>query len=81
MIVVGTFAPKFTHTQRVLVGARAGVPLLLVVIAHFTWVVVGRALHPVEAIRRRADEIGARQLDQRVPVPPLRDEVGRSPSR
>ncbi|MCA9300510.1 MAG: HAMP domain-containing protein, partial [Phycisphaerales bacterium] len=54
-----------------------GVPLLLVVIATLTWTVVGRAPHPVEAIRRRVDEIGARQLDQRVPVPPLRDEVGR----
>jgi signal transduction histidine kinase len=54
-----------------------GLPLLLLTMAAMIWFVVGRALHPVEAIRREVAEIGGRDLDRRVPVPAARDEVGR----
>lgn len=54
-----------------------GLPLLLLTTAAMIWFVVGRALHPVEAIRREVAEIGARDLDRRVPVPAARDEIGR----
>ncbi len=41
------------------------------------WVVVGRALHPVEGIRSEVAAISHRELDRRVPVPPTDDEVSR----
>lgn len=55
-----------------------GLPLLLVLVATASWYLVGRSLRPVERIRAQVAEIGARgRLDQRVPVPPARDEIGR----
>ena len=54
-----------------------GLPLLLAVVAGTTWVVVGRALAPVEAIRAEVDAISASDLHRRVPDPPADDEIGR----
>jgi signal transduction histidine kinase len=54
-----------------------GLPLLLVVVGATTWVVVGRALAPVEAIRTEVDAISAAALHRRVPDPPADDEIGR----
>lgn len=54
-----------------------GVPLLVAVVAVLTWLVVGRALRPVESIRSRVAQIGAGDLHQRVPDPGTGDEVGR----
>jgi signal transduction histidine kinase len=54
-----------------------GLPALLLVVAVTTWKVVGRALAPVEAIRREVDEISAVELHRRVPDPPGDDEVAR----
>ncbi|MBP1632831.1 MAG: Signal transduction histidine kinase, partial [Acidobacteria bacterium] len=53
------------------------VPVLVMVLALSTWLVVGRALRPVEAIRSRVAQMGAGDLDQRVPDPGTGDEVGR----
>jgi signal transduction histidine kinase len=46
-----------------------GVPLLLFFVAGVTWVTVGRALRPVEAMRAEVDGISERSLDRRVAVP------------
>ena len=54
-----------------------GLPLLLAVMAVTTWIVVGRALAPVEAIRTEVDAISAAALHRRVPDPPADDEIGR----
>jgi signal transduction histidine kinase len=54
-----------------------GLPLLVAVVALTTWFAVGRALAPVEAIRREVDEISAAQLHRRVPQPKRDDEIGR----
>ena len=54
-----------------------GVPLLLLVLGLAIWVVVGRALRPVEAIRHEVDEISLGALQRRVPHPGTNDEVGR----
>jgi signal transduction histidine kinase len=54
-----------------------GLPVLLAVVAATTWVVVGRALAPVEAIRSEVDAISAAALHRRVPDPPADDEIGR----
>jgi signal transduction histidine kinase len=54
-----------------------GLPVLLVVVALTNWFAVGRALAPVEAIRREVDAISAAQLHRRVPQPKTDDEIGR----
>ena len=41
------------------------------------WWLAGRALRPVAAMTRRAAEIGALDLDQRLPEPAVDDELGR----
>jgi signal transduction histidine kinase len=48
-----------------------------VLFAATTWFVTGRALRPVEAIRRDVAEITAHDLDRRVLVPDVRDEIAR----
>jgi signal transduction histidine kinase len=54
-----------------------GLPLLLVLVAGTTWVVVGWALSPVERIGREVDAISAAELHRRVPQPATDDEIGR----
>ena len=53
-----------------------GVPAMVALVAVGTWLVVGRSLRPVEAIRREVAAIGDDRLDRRVPVPPAGDEIG-----
>lgn len=52
-------------------------PLLLALVGVTTWMVVGRALAPVEAIRNEVDEISTAELHRRVPVPEAQDEIAR----
>jgi signal transduction histidine kinase len=52
-------------------------PLLTLFVGALTWFAVGRALRPVEAIRRRADVISHSTLAERLPEPGTRDEVAR----
>ncbi|MFG1707370.1 sensor histidine kinase [Nonomuraea sp. M3C6] len=54
-----------------------GLPVLLLVVGMATWKVVGRALAPVEAMRREVDEISAAELHRRVPAPSRTDEIAR----
>jgi signal transduction histidine kinase len=54
-----------------------GVPLLIVVAGVTTYLFSGRALRPVEAMRKQVSAMTEKDLGQRVPVPPARDEVGR----
>ncbi|MGH8972367.1 MAG: sensor histidine kinase [Acidimicrobiia bacterium] len=54
-----------------------GAPALLALVAAFVWILVGRALRPVESIRRQVAAISESDLDRRVPEPDLGDEVGR----
>lgn len=58
------------------VGAL-GLPVLILVLSSAMWVVVGRTLAPVEAIRAQTDAITGSALDRRVPEPPHQDEIGR----
>lgn len=53
------------------------VPLLVLLIAALTWLIVGRALRPVETIRREVEAIGPNELHERVADPGVDDEVGR----
>jgi signal transduction histidine kinase len=54
-----------------------GVPLLILVAGVTTYLFSGRALRPVEAMRKQVSAMTEKELGQRVPVPPARDEVGR----
>jgi signal transduction histidine kinase len=67
-----------TRTMAILIGTLAvGVPLLVALIAFATWLFVGRALHPVELMRRQAEEITSGDLQRRLDVPPTGDELAR----
>ena len=54
-------------------------PVLCTIVAALTWAMVGRALRPVETIRRSVDEISSGALHRRVPEPPHAggDEIAR----
>jgi len=64
-------------SQTVIIALIVGLPVLLAIAGATTWLVVGRALAPVDAIRREVEEISATQLHRRVPDPPGRDEIAR----
>jgi signal transduction histidine kinase len=58
-------------------GLLVAVPLSTAVLALVVWWAVGRALRPVDDIRRRVEEISGARLDQRVPEPGTGDEIAR----
>lgn len=64
-------------TTALAVPLLVGVPQLLLVVGATTWLVVGRALRPVERIRTEVEQISGSSLERRVPVPAGRDEIGR----
>lgn len=74
-------AQRLTSVQaatRVLVTLLGiGLPLVLAVVAATSYAVVGRALAPVEAIRRRVARVSAADQDARIPVPDSGDEIAR----
>ena len=53
------------------------VPLLTGIVALLTWIVVGRALAPVERMRREVDAVTATNLERRINDPGRADEIGR----
>lgn len=53
------------------------VPLLVLLVGATTFVLAGRALSPVEAIRARSAQISDADLDARIAVPPTGDEIER----
>ena len=52
-----------------------GTPLLLLLLAGATWLVVGSTLRPIAALRRGAQVITATGVTRELPVPEARDEV------
>lgn len=54
-----------------------GTPAVVAVLAVLTWLLVGRALRPVDALRRQAADIPGTALDQRLTVPESGDELAR----
>jgi signal transduction histidine kinase len=54
-----------------------GLPVMVAVLVLAMWLLVGRALRPVEAIRAEVAEVTDRRLDRRVPEPATDDEIGR----
>jgi signal transduction histidine kinase len=54
-----------------------GIPILVALVGGLAWVLVGRALKPVESMRREVDEISHSTLHRRVAEPASGDEVAR----
>jgi signal transduction histidine kinase len=66
------------HTLATMIAALSvALPILLVLVGLTVWLLAGRALAPVEAIRSRVADISGRSLDRRVPDPGGRDEIAR----
>ena len=62
-------------TAAMVVALVVGMPLIAVMVGFATFLFVGRSLRPVEAMRRQAAGITARNLHTRLPVPPDDDEI------
>ncbi len=75
--VAGSLEPVQNTTDNLVALLLVGLPILLFLVGATTWVVTGRALHPVEAMRAEVEAIGAEDLSRRVPEPQTADEVGR----
>ncbi len=63
--------------RRILTSLLAVFPTLLIISALTIWLVVQRALRPVEAIRSEVAEISSSDLSRRVPTPGTNDEIDR----
>jgi len=78
IVIVGRGLDDVADSTEILSGLlTVGLPVLLLVMAGTTYLVVGRALAPVEAIRQEVDSISASDLDRRVMVPDRPDEIAR----
>ena len=78
VVVVGTSTESRSESltdlaQLLLIGG----PVALLLASLAAYGVAAAALKPVEAMRSRAAEISTAEPDQRLPVPPTRDEVAR----
>src|SRR5207302_8864149 len=77
-VIVASSLADFEHSVHVLGKfLLSALPILLALVAATSWVVIGRSLQPVEAMRAEVSEITTRRLNRRVPVPAADDEVGR----
>ncbi|WP_214317154.1 sensor histidine kinase [Nonomuraea sediminis] len=52
-----------------------GTPLLIILLAAASWLIIGRTLRPIAALRRGAADITHTARSRRLPVPEARDEV------
>src|SRR5204862_3620385 len=59
----------------IILGMFGAIPTVLIVVAIGGRWVASRALGPVEEIRQAAVRITPRHLDERLPVPPAKDEI------
>jgi signal transduction histidine kinase len=81
----GTFtviaASPLEEVQRSITALKGALlfayPGLILLVGAVAWLLVGRALRPVEAIRREVESVTATTIHRRVPVPGGGDEVDR----
>ncbi len=75
------FAQDVTSTMEYIKGLAvillAGIPFALILSVLGGYLLAGRALSPVKAITRKANEINAESLSERLPVLNPNDEIGR----
>ena len=78
VVVVGQSVDDAAETLGTVTSLLAiAVPLVVLLVAVTTWIVVGRALRPVERMRREVDAVTATRLDSRLAEPGTTDEIGR----
>jgi two-component system, OmpR family, sensor kinase len=78
IVVVGTSTADTDDAQSDLLQLLLlGLPAALILASLAGYGVATAALRPVEAMRRRAEEISTASADERLPVPDTRDEVAR----
>ncbi len=77
LVAAGTQATIDSSVKTVTSALTWTVPGLILFMGVVAWAVTGRALRPVEKIRRDVAEISASSIGQRVYEPRARDEVGR----
>jgi signal transduction histidine kinase len=77
MYVAGSLESVQNSTDSLTRLLLLGLPIMLLFVGVITWVVTGRALHPVAAIRAEVEAIGAEDLHRRVPEPGTSDEISR----
>jgi len=75
---VGTSEESVHEASRTLTRAlMLGVPLVTAFLGLATWLILGRALRRVDAIRSEVDSITEAELHRRVPTSSVDDEIGR----
>ncbi len=77
VLVAVSLDPVERTSHAVLRLVLLGGPVLVLITGSATYAFAGRALRPVEAIRRRVAGLTSRDLATRVEVPPARDELRR----
>ena len=76
IVLSGAAYTQVRDSMRTLTGALlVGTPLLLLLLAGVTWLVVGSTQRPISALRRGAQVITATGVTRELPVPEARDEV------
>jgi len=78
MVLVATSLEDAVATRRTLIPLLGvGLPVVLAIVGLVGWRITGRALRPVEAMRRQAEQISLLALHRRLPVPGAQDELTR----
>ena len=75
VVVQQSYADGYDTVTDAAQALLVAVPALVLVVGAMTYVLTGRALRPVEQIRRRTSQISDADLDTRIDVPPTGDEV------
>jgi len=76
IVVAGSSTEDRSETLAGLLGSFAiGAPIALLVACGLGYLLAGRALVPVEAMRRRAREITLERTGERLPLPRANDEI------
>jgi signal transduction histidine kinase len=78
VVIIAATSTGLLHQLTTEIAARLlfTVPIALILAGLAVWLIVGRALRPVEHIRRAVTEITSADLSRRVPEPGTADEIG-----
>lgn len=77
-VVVVVSLDQYDHSVAVLERIlEIGMPMFLLLIGVICWLIVGRALRPIDKMRREVDEVASIRGGHRIAAPSHDDEVGR----